>query len=262
VSENVKEISASGHVQVGIDETARRGSPSRPVPALVAVLDALGASVYSREEAEEFLEARSEIMKLLEDVAADSFKIVKDDLSTFIFNDSIILAYARRNGLTSDDINGFCGLLRAFEVAFLLKRILFRGAVSFGELYRVDPERNTVMGPAVSDAAAWYERADWVGIHVTPRTTVLIRSSLQEHPSALDHVLVDYPVPLAANGTMNLKAINWPKGLYLQFEPRDSKKAKSTLLKILGGMRSLPAGAESKYFHAIEFFDHCAAKTS
>jgi hypothetical protein len=28
----------------------------------------------------------------------------------------------------------------------------------------VDDTTNTVMGEAVSDAAAWYDKADWIGI--------------------------------------------------------------------------------------------------
>ena len=40
------------------------GSPSQPLYGIVAILDALGAAVYSREEADEFLKARDEIMKL------------------------------------------------------------------------------------------------------------------------------------------------------------------------------------------------------
>ncbi|NOT28273.1 MAG: hypothetical protein HOP16_19505 [Acidobacteria bacterium] len=240
---------------------ATRGSPSRPLPALVAVLDALGASVYSREEAQEFLDARSQILRLLKNVAADVFKMNPEDFSVFIFNDSIIMVYVRRQPLTGDDLNGFCGLLRSFEVQFLLKRILFRGAFSFGEVYRVEPGTNTVMGPAISDAAAWYERADWLGIHATPRTSIFIR---QVDPDGLRHVLIDYAVPLKgkdkAKEEMNLKAINWPKGLMVA-QNKDSKLAKAAIHAILGGIRSLPAGSESKYFHALEFFDHCAEAT-
>jgi hypothetical protein len=140
------------------------------------------------------------------------------------------------------------------------KGILFRGALSYGDLYRVDDTTNTVMGPAVSDAAAWYEKADWIGIHATPRATILIRSWLQGSPDALKHVLVDYSVPLKEKGRMNLKAINWPKGLYLS-QKKNLTDAKAVLLSILGNVRSVPIGSESKHFHAIEFFDHCADTT-
>ncbi len=235
------------------------GSPAKPLHGFVAVLDALGASVYSREEADEFLKARDEIMRLIYDVAVDTFDVQKDDLRIFTFNDSIVLTYVRKN-LALQDLTGLCGLLRAFEASFLMKRILFRGALSFGELYRVDDKTNSVMGPAVSDAAAWYERADWLGIHTTPRATIYVQSLLQENPRALDHVLINYAVPLKDRGILDLKAINWPKGLYLQ-QKKEHKRAKAVLLGILGGMRTLPAGAESKYFNALRFYEHCERET-
>jgi hypothetical protein len=84
-------------------------------------------------------------------------------------------------------------------------------------------------------------------------------AGLQEDPGSLDHVLVDYPVPFRG-GTKTLKAINWPKGFYLGYD-KDPKRAKAALLTLLGTMRSIPAGSESKYVHAIEFYDHCAATT-
>jgi hypothetical protein len=85
-------------------------------------------------------------------------------------------------------------------------------------------------------------------------------AGLQENPRALDHVLVDYDVPFKGNVKKNLKAINWPKAFYMA-QGRDMKRAKAALLSLLGGMRSIPAGSESKYVHAIEFYDDCEGKT-
>jgi hypothetical protein len=228
------------------------GSPNKPLHGFVAVLDALGAASYSREDADRFLEARNAIMAMLAS-STDLLSLAKEALKIFIFNDSIVLTYVRKD---SSEFNGFCGLLRQFEMAFLAKRIFFRGAFSYGELYRVDEATNTVMGPAVSDAAAWYESADWIGIHATPRTTILVDSLLQRDPSSLDHVLVDYEVPLTGKGRVRLKAINWPKSAYLTFA-RDAQQAKAFVLHTFGSTRSLPPGAEGKYFNAIQFFDHC-----
>jgi len=59
---------------------------------------------------------------------------------------------------------------------------------------------------------------------------------------------------------MNLKAINWPKGFYMS-QGKEPKRGKAALLSILGGIRSIPAGSESKYVHAIEFYEHCEGKT-
>jgi hypothetical protein len=54
---------------------------------------------------------------------------------------------------TSDEVRHFSILLRRFQVDSLLHGILFRGSISVGR-FHVDDESNTVMGPAVTDAAA------------------------------------------------------------------------------------------------------------
>ena len=118
-------------------------------------------------------------------------------------------------------------------------------------------DNQTILGPAVSDAAAWYEQADWIGIHATPRATLFIQSLLEASSGKdLDHVLVDYDVPLKDRSTRKLKAINWPKGFYLQpLRPFGAGTTRGLVLRALTA-RHVPKDTESKYFHALSFFAH------
>jgi hypothetical protein len=138
----------------------------------------------------------------------------------------------------------------------LAQGIIFRGALSIGKFY-VDGDSNTVMGTAVTDAAAWYDSADWVGITATPHATLVIRGLLRGSRD-LDRLLVDYPVPLKGDTSLDLKAINWPKAFYVKglrpLKPGEDARAK--FLELLT-MHRVPKGAESKYFNTVEFFDHC-----
>ena len=77
----------------------------------------------------------------------------------------------------------------------LVEGILFRSSVSLGTFY-VDDDTNTVMGPAVTDAAAWYDSADWVGINATPHATLAIQALIEHERGTVGHVLIDYPVPM------------------------------------------------------------------
>lgn len=77
---------------------------------------------------------------------------------------------------------------------------------------------------------------------------------LKTRRTNLDYVLLDYDVPLKDRGRMRLKAINWPKGVYLN-HGKDRNKAKAAVLSFLA-KGPLPIGSESKYFNAIEFYDH------
>jgi len=46
-------------------------------------------------------------------------------------------------------------------------KLFFRGALSYGE-YLVNDDLNIAFGPAINEAAAWYETTDWCGIVLTP----------------------------------------------------------------------------------------------
>jgi hypothetical protein len=77
------------------------GSSSQPLYGVVAILDALGAAAYSREEANEFLKAREEVKAALVKTASEGLRIEKEDLTVFTFNDSIILTYVGKSGVTA-----------------------------------------------------------------------------------------------------------------------------------------------------------------
>jgi len=131
VAENVSVNDVVADVAVEV------GSPAKPLHGFVAVLDALGAAVYSKQEADQFLDARAEITKLLKEHAEDTLSVEGKDIKFFVFNDTIVVIYVKSSP-TERDVNGFFGLLRSFQVAFLRKKIFFRGAFSYGDLYRVD----------------------------------------------------------------------------------------------------------------------------
>ena len=228
-----------------------------PTNGCVALFDALGARSYSQEEAAVFLGARDQIVSDVQKAAAKNPRIESDNFRVFVFNDTVVLAYLRKQ-VSPDDLIDFCGFVRAFQVAFLMNDILLRGAISMGLLYRADDKTNAVMGPAVSDAATWYERADWIGVLATPSATVKIRLWLQQlgvRKDPFEHVLLDYDVPLNDRRKLRLRSLNWPKGLHISFG-HDRKRARTELLSRFA-KRPMPDGTESKYLHAVEFFDHC-----
>lgn len=70
---------------------------------------------------------------------------------------------------------------------------------------------NTIMCKAVSDAAAWYDKAEWVGIVATPQATLLILAREQQAGHDVGHVMIDYPVPMNDSSKPSLRAVNWPK---------------------------------------------------
>ena len=138
----------------------------------------------------------------------------------------------------------------------LAQGILFRGSMSIGSFY-VDDESNTVMGTAVTDAAAWYDSADWVGINVTPHATLVVQALLRGRKD-LDRVLVDFPVPLKDRPSLVLKALTWPKAFYVKgLRPiKEGEDPRAKCLALLAEHK-VPKGTESKHFNTVAFFDHC-----
>ena len=225
---------------------------------LVAILDALGAASYSWDGINQFLKSRDLVLKLLESKATD---IVGDmdanRVSVFTFNDTVLVVYRTAKAPSDRDVKGFCSLLRKFIVDSLAEGILFRGALSIGA-FHADRKTNTVMGPAITDAANWYNQADWVGVMATPQATLQIRSLVAQSNPGLDHLIIDYAVPLKAQRPQPLMAVNWPKAFYVKgirpLAPSENPKAKC--LAFLSG-HGVPMGTEAKYFNTVAFFDHC-----
>jgi hypothetical protein len=225
---------------------------------LIAILDALGAANYSGEGIDQFLKSRTLVLNLLTSKAKDVLGDLDASLVTvFTFNDTVLIVYATNRPAKAKDVEDFCLLLRKFAVDSLAQGILFRGAISIG-FFHVNAQTNTVMGPAVTDAAAWYNRADWIGITATPQATLRIRSLIEQDHVDLDHVVVDYPVPLKEQPFHSLRAVNWPKAFYVHgLRPLAAgEKPKAKCLSLLAA-HGVPRGTESKYFNTIAFFDHC-----
>lgn len=225
---------------------------------LIAILDALGAANYSEPEIKQFLESRKRVLNLL---GARAEKVLGDidasRVTTFTFNDTVVVVYRTQEPASLSDVRAFCTLLRQFEINSLAHGILFRGAISIGSFY-VDDATNTVMGRAVTDAAAWYDKADWISVTATPHATLLIRSLMEQGDDDLAHLMVDYPVPLTDRSSVNLKAVNWPKAFYVKgLRPcAKGEKPRAKCLALLA-KQGVPKGAESKHFNSLAFFDHC-----
>lgn len=228
---------------------------------LVAILDALGAATYSDQQIAQFLKSRQVVLDLLAtnaEMKALRGAITQNHVTTFTFNDTVLIVYGTEATPTFDDVRHFCILLRRFQVDSLIHGILFRGSFSVGR-FHADDDTNTVMGPAVTDAAAWYDSAEWVGVNGTPLATMFVQSLLDQSGQDLDHVLVDWDVPLKeGKGRRHLKALNWPKVFVVPnmtpCAPHENPRAKcATLLTVHG----VPRGTELKYVASMEFYDHC-----
>jgi hypothetical protein len=224
---------------------------------LIAILDALGAATYSEEKIDQFLKSRELVLNLLRSKVR-AIGIDVKQVTTFTFNDTVLIVYRTQGTCSLKEVIAFGELLRRFAVNSLEHGILFRGAIAIGRFY-MDEHTNTVMGDAVSDAAAWYNLADWIGIAATPHATLYIQSLAEQKAEDIGRLMVDYPVPLKNRAPITLKAVNWPKAFFVRgMTPcAIGEKRRAKCLTLLA-RHGVPLGTEAKHFNTMDFFDHCA----
>ena len=232
-------------------------TPTEHQNGIVAILDALGAASYSDVEVGHFLQSRSNVLELLNQKIEGVLGINSERVTRFTFNDTIlVILKCGTDESQLKDISSFFTILRKFLVDSMQYRILFRGSISIGSFY-VNEETNTVMGQAVTDAAAWYDKANWIGVHATPHATIMIQRWLEHDNARKSNLMLDYDVPLRDVQTVHVKAVNWPKVFFVSsISPcRNGEEPREKLLEFLA-MHQVPRGTESKYYNTIKFFDH------
>ena len=127
---------------------------------VVAILDALGAANYDDKEIRIFLQSRKTVMDLLKDKSehvAERLDVAR--VETYTFNDTLLIVLESKSETpTRDEIDAFVTVLRKLLVDSLSRKIMFRGSFAIGSFYG-QSDTNTILGKAVTDAAAWYDRA-------------------------------------------------------------------------------------------------------
>lgn len=239
---------------------------------VVVMLDALGVRNMTIEQCRSFLDVRDDVI-----VAGlkSSYQYIKgrtDDLSQILgkpkasevevagFQDTIILTWE-----VPGDPEKFAIPLGRFALSQLMwetmrRGYLFRGAMSHGEYIHVG---QTVLGPAVCEAANWYEMADWAGIVATPRLGMAFDAFCQRMANhepfvpSLQARWVKYAVPLKKASRLPMWCVSWPIEFLVSDPKRDPaphQSGKEFFLALMSGL-SRPIGAESKYVNTATFFE-------
>lgn len=160
---------------------------------VVIFLDALGVKNLDTEGSCEFIRKRGEFLKevhYIRDERAKQFKKDLDidlpDLDIALFQDSIIISWEDPEPKQKSERYHFSFFQAAGQ--FLMDTIteairhdlFFRGAISQGEyVVNISNKNVSIIGPAVSDAADYFEIGDWVGVIQTPNFQEKYISSLE-----------------------------------------------------------------------------------
>jgi hypothetical protein len=90
----------------------------------------------------------------------------------------------------------------------IVKRLLFRGAISYGAFCQ---GTRSLVGPAVDEAYAWSGLARWAGILCTPTARKVITDAAPGGKKDLQGEFAWWPVPLAGGSAVDTWALWWPR---------------------------------------------------
>jgi hypothetical protein len=227
----------------------------------VVLVDALGTKTDTIESSLHYLKVIDAIKSQVQfahqanlEVGLFKQKVFKS-LSIRFFGDTIMITYqVKKKNLEYEYFDNLSFILRGFICRALELGILFRGSISLCEY--ID-KGNIVLGPAVFDAAAWYDKLDMVGIIATPKTTASLKSIfLQKEkkpfPSWIDAVLDTHPLKIA--NSIETFALNWPH--HLNYNKAQEETAEAFFYRLVRAF-PMPFGTESKYHNTERFFQKC-----
>lgn len=256
---------------------------------VVAVLDALGVAVKTIAQSQAFFEDLDSILSEVERTTRpknDNYENEDDyEFAYRTFGDTIIFTWSCQRKLEENEKNQQLKVMqiipivgqylsRFFCVA-LTKQILYRGSISFGE-FLISVDNNALIGPAIADAAHWYEKADWAGIIATPRMGFTLKSlqlymATKEGKNSnsnfiLEKHFIESNVPLKdKSGKTVIEPEIWALAWFDEYhnnvtidkkeqgQSEDKHHSKVRFTKDFG-LCPITSGSESKYFNTAKFF--------
>jgi len=157
----------------------------------------------------------------------------------------------------------------------LADKLLLRGAISIGSFYT---NQDTLIGPSIDDCAEWYDKANWSGVQLTPKTFYAFRKllKLKDRPVSSPMIFQPYRIPMKDGTSLDCSAINLAFYFFLtQCQTKeinvDELKDQEVIDNMLFACEELKESFYStfltnptiqnkeaiKFQNTIDFIDHC-----
>jgi hypothetical protein len=237
----------------------------------VVLLDALGMRTVSIEQTKSYLAALADIREVMSEFAIteetshgrEMPEHPGGEFSIRFFADSILitLPVEREHMNWAPIARTFSGTGAVLATAFN-RGILFRGAIAIGNYIETN---DAVLGPAILDAAHWYETANMFGVFATPNAMFTIRRLLCDREDieswaigAVESTGLPYEVPLNSGLTIDTHMVDWSfsAGVRSRDAAHDIEK---WFYKVLERYPVTP-DVELKYRNTLSFLNHCQTR--
>ena len=215
-----------------------------PSPGVITFLDVLGwKGIYTREE-----KPIDRMRRLITGIKTDVALYVSNQIVVHSISDTIIL-YSKDVDPTTTDITTVVdahGKVCANAIArSIIENIPVRGATAVGEF---SVEDDIYVGKAIDEAAIWHEKADWIGVHLTPSAVYAVESL---SPA----IWKPYKPPLKEGMSISeIPCVVWTDA-WKKILPFDEIPPRKQLRTIFYNMRPITPDFAMKYANTLAFFD-------
>lgn len=233
----------------------------------ICIIDLLGTKgIWTEDNVEKYFEVITEVNKTLEAGKLHFQDKAKDQPLEFdftSFSDTLVITLInqkRDNYFFEQYIESFSQIILGIFQSYFGHYFFARGAISFGD---IEKRGRHFVGPAVDDAAEYFELQDMIGICLTPKTTLAteyaIEWNLKGLNKTIDKFIVKYKTPLKNKLELNLFQINWVKEF---LEPQVDQLPLTPIarLSMFLSKRNIPTVAVSKFTNTISFFNYVIEK--
>lgn len=245
----------------------------------VVFIDAVGTKiVWTRSDPKKFIESWERIVNSFRrkaEICNTAVDILRDggyncdeypEYEVRAFSDTIILHLSydinkypeQSTWITDHPLNSIGGeLISPLYNAIVKEGIYLRGVISFGEFYASD---SIIIGPAVEEAAEWYEQSEWFGVSTTPSATYSLEAmNYLGKFNKKYNSFIKYDVPIKNDQKLTSYAVLWPQKECTALKKRNKKIFQETRQKLLDSFsfnRVIGILSELKYRNTLSFCQH------
>lgn len=232
--------------------------------SLIAILDILGTKgAWNQGIIDQYFQAIDDSNAILEEARArfkkqsEGVPIEVDFLS---FSDTMVVTLMKTEKDEEKDpyffdmfIGPFSQMILGIFQVYFSKYFFMRGAISYGLM---DKRGNHFVGEAVDDAAEYFELPDIIGVCLTPKATIAMKSAIVWNrkyfqKEICDHLIM-YKTPLKTKQEIDLYQVNWANHFFERAEEPGASSAEASLSRFLSH-RNIPLVATNKYTNSLNF---------
>jgi hypothetical protein len=228
----------------------------KPKYGIVAMIDALGVRNATIEESITFIKnvkrlvggAPGFMSAYLQKEESKHKKFQNEPPKLTTFGDTIIFSWEMKPEELSKYFSDVGIFLSYVVESGIENQLAFRGAVSVGNYIQSGP---TVLGTAISDAAAWYDVPEIMGVIATPYCGQFLNIA-NEQTAFPSGAFKKYLVPLKGGISKDLWITDWPHllNIFSKVQNQNVYESYYTHMKEF----PIPKGTEDKHFNTEIYF--------